>query len=289
MTEFFITGQDGFQISTALFDLEHPKGLVQIIHGSVEHKERYYSFSRYLNEKGYAVILSDNRGHGASVSEKYTLGYMDGFQLIVDDLYEVSNYVMLLHPMKPLYLFGHSLGSVFARCYIEKHDDLIDKLILSGTVHSNLFLPLGILLTRFAILIDGPRGSNAFLRYFIMNGSKISWISTDQANISAYKADPLCGFKYCNQSVLTVMESVKELKAYNHYLCNNPDLPVLCISGENDPVAGGIRGTTESLNILRKVGYHNFQNIIYPGMKHEILNEKKHLEVYEDIIRFMKD
>ncbi|MGL4781682.1 MAG: alpha/beta hydrolase [Bacteroidales bacterium] len=289
MNEFFISAKDGFRISLALFDLDRPKGLIQIIHGSVEHKERYYGFCRFLNEQGYAVILSDNRGHGASVDNRFPLGYMDGYELIIEDLYEVSQYICLLHPMKPLYLFGHSLGSVFARCYIEKHDDQIEKLILSGTVHYNPFLPLGIFLTHLAISISGSHGYNAFLRHFIMNGSDVSWISANQVNISAYKADPLCGFKYCNQSVLTVMESVKELKAYNHYLCNNPDLPVLCISGEHDPVAGGIRGTTESLNMLRKIGYHNFENIIYPGMKHEVLNEKGHMKVYRDILDFIEN
>ena len=288
MKEFFLTAQDGFRISVALMDIEHPKGLFQIVHGSVEHKERYYPFARYLNEKGYAVILSDNRGHGASLSEKYTLGYMDGFEPIVSDLHEVNQYISLLHPQKPLYLFGHSLGSVFARIYLEKYDSQLNKLILSGTVHYNPLTPLGVRLARLAISVSGERACNSRLRYFIMNGKNISWISVNQSNIAAYRADPLSGFKYPNRSVLTVMESVMELKMVDHYQCDNPDLPILSVSGEGDPVAGGPRGTKKSFHMLRQIGYNNFENIIFEGMKHEVLNEKQHIKVYETILKFVE-
>ena len=134
MEQFFITAGDGLQIATALFTADNPKALVQIIHGSVEHKERYFDFATFLNKQNYAVILSDNRGHGASLNAEYTLGFMNGFQPIIDDQYLVTQHIKSLYPGKPLCLLGHSLGSVFARIYLEKHDDELAALVLSGTV-----------------------------------------------------------------------------------------------------------------------------------------------------------
>lgn len=98
MEHLRIKASDGLLISAAMFNHQQPKALVQIIHGSVEHKERYFDFARYLNEKGFAVIVADNRGHGESLNNIYTLGYMDSWQQIVDDNYKVSEYICNQHP-----------------------------------------------------------------------------------------------------------------------------------------------------------------------------------------------
>ncbi|MGL5788084.1 MAG: alpha/beta hydrolase [Bacteroidales bacterium] len=286
MKHLWINASDGFKIAAAVFEHENPKALVQIIHGSVEHKERYYDFAEFLNAHDYAVILSDNRGHGESVDSVYTLGYMDSYEQIIDDNFRVSNHICAMYPDKKLFLFGHSLGSVFARCYLEKHDDRIAKLAISGTVEYNILTPLGIFLTKMAIAISGKRAYNSFLRYFIMNGKDVSWISYNKKNIRQYKADPLCGFAYPNESVLTVMEAVRELKESKHYQCKNPDLPILSITGAEDPVTGGEAGLERSFRMLEKCGYKNLEKIVFPHMKHEVLNETNHTIVYQAILDF---
>ena len=100
MEQVSITANDGLKLATTLFKTEDPKALVQLIHGSVEHKERYYDFATFLNDQNYAVIVSDNRGHGASVNETYTLGYMDSYQKIIDDQFLISEYICNLYPGK---------------------------------------------------------------------------------------------------------------------------------------------------------------------------------------------
>lgn len=39
-------------------------GVVQIVHGLNEHKERYYPFMDYLAEEGFITVIHDCRGHG---------------------------------------------------------------------------------------------------------------------------------------------------------------------------------------------------------------------------------
>ena len=280
---------DGLKLSVALFEAEHPKGLVQIIHGSVEHKERYYDFCNYLMQNGFTVIISDNRGHGASVNASYPLGYMDIWQKIVDDQYEITQYIRTLHPNLPLSLFGHSLGSVFARCYLEKHDNELQKLILSGTVNYHFFTPMGIALAHLFIAIAGNKGYSYILRKAAMNCKNISWVSYSQTNIAQYKADPLCYYPYPNRSILTIFEATRELKEIGHYQCKNPDLPIMSISGKDDPVTGGTRGLQESFRLLHEIGYHNFTNKVYPHMKHEVIHEKDYELVYKYVLDFLSD
>lgn len=288
MKQLTIKAEDGLLLSATLFETEAPKALVQIIHGSVEHKERYYEFAQYLCDHNYAVIISDNRGHGASVNTQYPLGFMDGVDQIIADQYVISKYICLLYPEIKLYLFGHSLGSVFARCYLRKHDDQIAKLVLSGTVHYNPFTPLGIMLTKAAIAISGKHAYNKLLRDAVMNNDDLSWLSENKENIEAYKADPLCGFAYPNSSVLTIMQGVQQLKESKQYQFKNSDLHILSISGKGDPVTGGTAGLRKSFRLLQRIGYHNFEQIVFPGMKHEVLNETNRLEVFNSVLYFFE-
>ncbi len=289
MKQFFLPASDGLRLACALFEADCPQAIVQIIHGSVEHKERYYDFARFLNEAGYAVILSDNRGHGGSLSSHYKLGYMDDYRRIVQDQFEISRYARSIYPDKKLHLFGHSLGTVFARIYLERHDAEISKLILSGMVYYNPFTPIGILLARFVILFGGQWGYCKLLRELVRNGDDINWVSADQTNLEIYRNDPLCGYHYPNRSVLTIMEAVRELSRTSHFGCANPDLPILSVSGAEDPVTGGTEGLKHSFGLLYKSGYHTIENIVYPDMKHEVLHETDRILVYQDILNFLNN
>ena len=77
MEEFTLKADDGLDLSIALFEIENPAAIVQIIHGMKEHKERYYDFIHFLNETGFSVVISDNRGHGKSLNDKFPLGHME--------------------------------------------------------------------------------------------------------------------------------------------------------------------------------------------------------------------
>lgn len=47
-----------------LWPVDQPRGIVQIIHGMVEHMGRYDHFARFLNTRGFAVCGEDHMGHG---------------------------------------------------------------------------------------------------------------------------------------------------------------------------------------------------------------------------------
>lgn len=286
MKEFTIKAQDGLMISTALFEAENPKAVVQIIHGAKEHKERYYDFMRFLNENGYAVIISDNRGHGASVNETYSLGYMHGTDEIIRDQRLVTDYVREMYPGKPFYLFGHSFGTLLAREYLQKYDADVEKLVLSGTVN---YIPVavpGCVIGRMITKMKGEKGESKLLQSFL-DGRDNSWVVSDAAMLEKYRKDPLCcGYMYTNGALMTIFESVKRLKKYDLYGCKNAKLPILLISGEKDPITGGTKGLKDTMETLKKIGYADIRNIVYPGMKHEVLNEAGRRKVYDDVLAF---
>ena len=286
-----IKAKDGLMLSAAVFepDYSEPEGIMQIIHGAAEHKKRYFELAEFLCKNNYAVIVSDLRGHGASVNDKYPLGFMDGIEEIIEDQMLITRYIKNRYPDKKLVLFGHSLGSLIARSYLKEHDDEIEKLILSGTVSYVKPAAVGVAVTELVTLVTGKYTCEKFAKFF--NGSEAddSWVCSVPEVLDEVRNDPLCKKVYGNSALLTICRADHELHNYESYKCRNKGLKILSISGSDDPVTGGTKGLKDTKETLRKIGYRNIKNIVYQGMRHEVINEYGKQQVYEDILEFIKN
>ena len=105
---------------------ETPKGIVQLVHGMCEHKERYEELMAFLCENGYVVACHDHRGHGDSVRSQEDWGWFGDTtgEAVVNDAVQFTEYLKEKYPDIPVTLFGHSMGSMVVRCYIQKHEML---------------------------------------------------------------------------------------------------------------------------------------------------------------------
>jgi alpha-beta hydrolase superfamily lysophospholipase len=285
-----VKASDGLILSCIYSKAEKPKGMIQIIHGMIEHKERYEGFIEFLNQNGFTVIISDLRGHGKSINDEYKLGHIGTIEQMVDDQMAVTNFIKKKNPNLPLYLFGHSMGSLIARMYIEEHDDEIKKLILSGTVGYNPGSKLGARIGKKKMKKNKYMKSK-LLFAFTNNLSfkdKLNWLSYSKENIENYKADPLCGFHFDVSGYYTLFESVKNLTKTDMYECKNKDLKILSISGIDDRTTLHTKGLKKVLGYLNTAGYKNTSFIEYPHMKHEILMEEEKDKVLKDILQFFE-
>lgn len=286
MKEFTITAADGLELSAALFECEDPKALIQVIHGAKEHKERYYDFIEFLNSKGYAVIVSDNRGHGHSVNDKFFLGHFDGIMQVVEDQYLITKYIKSLYPGKDLYMFGHSLGSCIARIYLQDHDAEIKKLVLTGTVFPIPICKLGDKLCGIAMNKHG-RNSTAGIISKIANADSDSWVCANPATMAVYRKDMLVKkCTYTNAAIASIVQADELMTDYSSFRVMNPSLKILSANGAKDVCMGTPAGLKSSVKALMKIGYSDIQAVTYPGMKHEVINEVENAKVYNDILNF---
>lgn len=289
MKSLELTAVDGLQLSTVLFEAECTTALVQIIHGAQEHKGRYYELAEFLRIHGYTVIISDIRGHGESISKDIPQGYMDSLEQIIADQKLISDTIKDLYPGKPLYLFGHSMGSLFARCYLQVHDNEIEKLILSGTVDYRSIVKVGVLLTKLFTLISGKHGHSRLLDHLLgINGKDDSWVSVNVTNREKRRSDPHFFTSYKNAGSLTIATANLYQRAFDRFNCQNPDLKILSITGEHDTITGGPRGLEDSMKALVKAGYKNIESKIYKGLRHEIIHEEEKKTVFLDLINFFQ-
>lgn len=290
---------DGLPLSTAIFiPEEEVKGIVQISHGMAEHKERYFSFMEYLTERNYVVVINDHRGHGESVRDKNDLGYFydESGEYIVKDLHQITLYMKERFPGKPVYLFGHSMGSMAVRMYIKKYDSEIDKLIVCGSPSKNPLVDVALFVVRFQKLFKGDRYRSRLIQNLAFGSynknidkpiSDNAWLSSDENNVQNYDSDDLCGFIFTLNGFRNLFLLMKEIYITSGWALKNKDLPIMFIAGRDDPAIVSEDKWNESREFLQKLGYTNVRGKLYKGLRHEILNENIKENIYDDIVKFM--
>jgi alpha-beta hydrolase superfamily lysophospholipase len=297
MEKFTIPGaSDNVQLSTLVIAPESPKAVFQLVHGMAEHKERYIPLMNYLSEKGYACVINDLRGHGESVASQEDLGYMGkgGMRGLVDDVHNVTNWAKEQYPGLPVFLLGHSMGSMIVRSYIKRYDRDIDGLIVCGSPSNNPAAGLGNFLAWCIGLFKGQHHRSEFLanlstgnydKKFKADGLRNSWLSTNRANVQAYNNDPLCGFTFTvngyRNGLFRLMQDIYSPKGW---VVSHPELPVHFIAGSDDPCIVSIRKFSEAVSFIRARGYREVTSQVYPGLRHEILNETGREDVFRDIL-----
>lgn len=275
------------------------KGIVQIVHGMAEHKERYLHFMNFLADNGYACIAHDHRGHGKSVRDPNDLGYFydESGDAIVEDVFDVSKDLRIRYPHVPVFLFGHSMGSLVVRKFAKKYDDQIDGLIICGAVYENPAAKTGLKLIRRLSKLKGGK-ANSDIVTNLVDGSfdsdipgdlKNRWLSVNQENVKTFNNDEKCGFPFTLNGYQNLLLLVMDVYDDEGWKMKNPDLPVLFIAGKEDPVIGSPEEFERTVRKFRKHGYHNVKSKLYSEMRHEILNEVNRKEVYDDILEFIKE
>ena len=275
---------------------EEIKGIIQIAHGMNEHKERYLDFMGFLEQNGYACIINDHRGHGNSIKEKDDIGYFydNNAEYVVEDLKQITEYITKKFKDKKIILFGHSMGSMIVRKYMEKYDDKIDGLIVCGSPSENKLAKLGLFFIKLLEGIKGERYRSKFIRNLMFNGYdkeneiKNSWICYNEEIVKKYKEDPLCQYEYTLNGMENIVKLMIDIYNPKLYQKKNLNLPIYFIAGKDDPVIVSEEKWNEAQNFLRNIGYREIQNKLYENMRHEILNEKENQKVYEDILKWMK-
>ena len=274
------------------------RGVVQIVHGMCEYKERYEGFIDYLTQNGYIVFAHDHRGHGGSVTANENLGYFGDKkgEAIVDDAALVTDEIRRLYPGLSVTLFGHSMGSLVVRAYIQKYEEKIDKLIVCGSPSKNSLAGFGLMLNGVISAFRGKKYRSRLMANASTGGGddkfpgegKNAWLTRDKTVVEKYNADEKCNFIFTCNGFSNLLHLVKNAYKKKKYPAKHSDLPIFFMAGADDPVIGSEKIWLEAQQFLRDVGYKNVTGKLYPKMRHEILNELGKEEVYADALAFIE-
>jgi len=242
-----------------------PKAVVQLAHGAGEHAMRYFERLSPLIEGGYVVYAADHRGHGMT-SGMTSLGDFGpgGAPAAVDDMAVLARLIREREGALPLVLFGHSMGAMFAQAWLLEHSALIDALVLSGTA--------GPAPIRTEGLNEGLRPQR----------TSYDWLSRDAAEVDKYIADPFCGIRFTPESQASFV-SLRERRMDAEALANvKQGLPVYIFVGDADPINAKLERLTPLVDAYKAAGLAVTLKV-YPGGRHEMLNETNRTQVVADL------
>lgn len=262
-------------------DVAEPKGFVQIVHGMTEHGARYAEFAKYLNEHGYLVAADDHRGHG--YTDPDSLGYSNCDNMFFDTVKDegaLTDHYKAKYPDLKYFIFGFSYGSFLTQCYISKYGDKVDGAVIGGSNKKKDFeVYLG------AVAAGG--GNQKKPAKFIEEQSfgkwakkfkNREWLSADAENNAAYHADKFCGFICSKKFYADMFKGLKSLYTKKYAKGLRKDMPLLLVSGAQDPVGNMGKGVKKLFKYYKKAGMKNVKMVLFEGSRHEFLNEKKNSE-----------
>ena len=277
------------------------KAILIIAHGMSEHIERYDDFASYLAERGILVAGCDYLGHGKTVVGQEKHGYIcahDPATVIVRDVHRLKKIIEVDNPGIPQIVMGHSMGSFVIRNYLCRYGSGVDAAILMGTgmPPKAIILISRILANIQARFIGGEKPAH-FLDKMAFGGynkkiadasSRFSWLSVNSENVEKYEADSLCGFMFSINGFQMIAELLYRLSKPKNVALIPSNLPILLVSGSEDPVGDYVVGLHRVKKSLEKAGVSDITLTLYPWGRHEILHEEEKMEVYSDIIYWLE-
>lgn len=271
-----LTTADGIDLQIYLWEPQGaPRGVIQIQHGLGEHAGRYRRFARALTDAGYVVYAPDSRASGRTANGDYGNFGPDSWAGWVDDIHLLAAHIGAEHPGLGHGLFGHSLGSFGAQQFLLDHSGEVDSVVLSGTGDLAVLGPV------FAS--TEPVDLSSFNDPF-EHRTGFEWLSRDEAEVDKYVADPACGWE---SEPFRNTEGLLRAADPDAISSVRPDLPILLVSGDHDPVGGaGGEGVEATGQRYRAAGLTDVTVNLYPQARHELLNETNRDEVTADIVEF---
>lgn len=278
------------------------KAILQIAHGMREFIDRYDDFAKFLCDNGFLVVGNDHVGHGGSVNSKDDWGYfpgVDGNRTLLDDMYKLTTIIKNDYPNTPYFILGHSMGSFYVRQYICENGNEVDAAIIMGTGHQPLStLNLGMMTCKLFAKGKGwrHRSKAVYVMVFGQYNKKIDvvktrgeWLTKDEDVVKSYIHEPRCTFMFTLNGYYNMFMGMSRL--HDEKLLDQvpKNLPMLFVSGQDDPVGDYGNGVLAAIDSLKNVGCNNIEYKLYPNDRHEILNETDKEVVYSDILNWLNN
>lgn len=266
------------------------KAILHIVHGMCEHIGRYDAFMRLMAEDGYLVCGYNHVGH-AGTSEKAEYGFInedDGAAVLVNDCALFAEGLIKEYPGKKFILMGHSMGSFVVRLAASRLGDRLDALIVMGTGGPNPAAKAGIAIAKTMIKLGRGRKVSGFLDSMCFgkynsrtdNVTKYDWLTHDGDIIAEHLEDKDCDFSFTVSAMRDLIRMNYDSNKKECLDSYEDRLPILLISGDEDPVGDYGKGVVKVYDSLVRLG-KNVKLKLCPGMRHEVLNETGREQVME--------
>ena len=188
------------------------------------------------------------------------------------------------------------MGSLAARVLVKQDDSGLSGLIICGSPSWNPLSIFGRALTGMFCITGLGRlrpkllqkiTSGSYNRKFSSEGSE-AWTCSDPEVRKIFTENPLCNFRFTMNGVNNLLKMMGETYDTRGWKVTHPDMPVRFISGVEDPCMISEKKFHQAVWAMHKAGYENVSSSLYDNMRHEVLNEINKVEVWNEILDFMR-
>ena len=278
---------------------DYPRGVLQIVHGVTEYAKRYDAFAQYFVARGFAVVASDHLGHGESYCGEENKMHFDCWDFVVQDVKTVYQITKEEYPDVPYFMMGFSLGSFASRQFAYENPEALDGIIIAGTGYQPKLITK---VMRWIVNREGEKIGLNQTSDFIMDlafgtynkqvecpKTEYDWLCSSLKDLKGYMNDPMVG-KFVTAGLFREMLlGIEKTCDFENIKKMNKKLPVLMMSGSDDPVGSKTKGVMKVFNLFKKAGIENVKTIFYKNARHDIFNEGKHRRsVRKSIVGWME-
>ena len=277
------------KIFTRLYEPDgEPKAVLQISHGMAEHSALYKPFCEYMAQRGFVVVINDHLGHGRSVTSGALYGHFGekgGLYNVVEDQRNLQSIMREKYPELPYFLMGHSMGSFIAREFAAAYGNSLTAVVFMGT-SAGISTAMWKAERTYLNMLKKAKGARAkipslekiatgpYNKKFKPNRTNYDWVTSKEEEVDRFVNDPLCGFPLTVQGYIDLGTLLYAINTDQWYRRVPKGLPILLISGENDPVGDMGKGVRRVFDKLNKTG-HDVKLTLYPRIRHALITEKK--------------
>lgn len=200
------------------------------------------------------------------------------------------------YPELPYFLMGHSMGSFIAREFAAAYGNSLTAVVFMGT-SAGISTAMWKAERTYLNMLKKAKGAQAkipslekiatgpYNKKFKPNRTNYDWVTSKEEEVDRFVNDPLCGFPLTVQGYIDLGTLLYAINTDQWYRRVPKDLPILLISGENDPVGDMGKGVRRVFDKLNKTG-HDVKLTLYPRIRHALITEMNSAQVYEDLYAF---
>ena len=273
-------------------------GVIQIAHGVTEFAGRYEDTAKFFAEKGFVVVCNDHLGHGLSIDKPENKMYFGDWEHLVSDVTILFDMVRKEYFGIPYFVMGFSMGSFVMREFLLEHSKDVTGAIIMGTGYQPKFITK---LMRMLVNNEAKKiGENNTSDFIKQLSDKVyndktenpicdrSWLLKNEEALMEYMNNPMCGGPMSAGLFREMLYGMEVTCDKNNVKQMNSDLPVLLMSGTEDPVGDMTKGVYSVQKLFKKAGMKDVELLLYPDSRHDILHEQVRDKVLYDWAEWME-
>ena len=272
-----------------------PKVILQVTHGMTEHMGRYEKLAEELAAQGVVTAGFDLPGHGRNPGRPDCASFGEsGWKQTLADMHAFSQLLKKRYQNLPLVLLGFSLGSFLVREYLgalpeANVNDKQKNCMPAGAVIMGTGKQPFVVLSMIKKVVEGQikkEGFNhttplvrklsfgTYNQKFAPNRTDFDWLCADNEELEVYMTDPRRRENISSGLFWQLLDSMQ--RTGKPELCGRypKDLPILLLSGADDPVGDAGKGVQAVAALFWKAGLTHVQIELIPHARHDLLHEE---------------